>query len=107
DVEDLPILLFLRAWGAGFHGQSVAHLVLDEAEDFALFELFVLGKLLGDPRSVTLAGDEAQQTSSSFAGWPRSLDTLGVGGATTCRLAVSYRCPQPVPHLPPTIPGHP
>jgi DNA helicase IV len=74
-------------------------MVLDEAEDFALFELFVLGKLLGSPRSITLAGDEAQQTSSSFAGWARSLETLGVGHATTCRLAVSYRCPRPVTEL--------
>jgi DNA helicase IV len=106
DVEDLPILLFLRAWSAGLGGQSSAHLVLDEAEDFALFELFVLGKLLGDPRSVTLAGDEAQQTSSSFAGWPRSLDTVGVGSARTCRLAVSYRCPQPVTDLARQILGH-
>jgi hypothetical protein len=99
DVEDLPILLFLRAYGAGLAGHTSAHLVLDEAEDFALFELFVIGKLLGDPRSVTLAGDEAQQTASSFAGWPRSLDTLGVGAPLTCRLAVSYRCPRPVTEL--------
>jgi DNA helicase IV len=106
DVEDLPILLFLRAWSAGLSGQSVAHLVLDEAEDFALFELFVLGKLLGDPRSVTLAGDEAQQTSSSFAGWPRSLETVGVGTARTCRLAVSYRCPEPVTEVARNILGH-
>ncbi len=96
DVEDLPILLCVRAWTAGLTGQSAAHLVLDEAEDFALFELFVLGRLLGDPASVTLAGDEAQQTSSSFAGWPRSLNTIGAAGARTCRLAVSYRCPRPV-----------
>jgi DNA helicase IV len=99
DIEDLPILLFLRAQTTGLGGPSVAHMVLDEAEDFALFELFVLGKLLGSPRSLTLAGDEAQQTSSSFAGWSRSLDTLGVGHAKTCRLAVSYRCPRPVTEL--------
>jgi ATP-dependent DNA helicase UvrD/PcrA len=106
DVEDLPILLFLRASSAGLSGPSSAHLVLDEAEDFALFELFVLGKLLGDPGSVTLAGDEAQQTSSSFAGWPRSLDTVGASSARTCRLAVSYRCPQPVTDLARKILGH-
>ncbi len=99
DIEDLPILLFVRAWRGSIAGPSMAHLVLDEAEDFALFELFVLGKRLAQPRSVTLAGDEAQQTSSSFAGWTRSLETVGVGHAATCRLSTSYRCPRPVAEL--------
>jgi DNA helicase IV len=99
DLEDLPILLFLRAWKGELDAPGVAHLVLDEAEDFALFELFVLGRLLGARPSVTLAGDEAQQTSSSFAGWPRSLATLGAGDAASVRLEVSYRCPRPVAEL--------
>ena len=106
DIEDLPILLFLRAAVSGIAAPRTAHLVLDEAEDFALFELDVLGKLLGTPRSITLAGDEAQQTSSSFAGWPRSLETLGVSSAATCRLATSYRCPRPIAELARRILGH-
>jgi DNA helicase IV len=96
DVEDLPILLFLRAWKGDLLAPEFVHAVLDEAEDFALFELFVLGKELAEPRSVTLAGDEAQQTWSSFAGWQMSLAALGVGDASTCRLEVSYRCPRPI-----------
>jgi DNA helicase-2/ATP-dependent DNA helicase PcrA len=99
DIEDLPILLFLRAWRAGLDATRIAHLVLDEAEDFSLFEEAVLGKLLDQPASLTLAGDEAQQTSSSFAGWSRSLEALGVGDAVRCRLAVSYRCPRQVSEL--------
>lgn len=99
DVEELPILLFLRAWSAGIEAPPIAHLVLDEAEDFSLFDLFVLGTLAGETPSVTLAGDESQQTSSSFAGWAESLATLGVKDAAICRLAVSYRCPAPVVEL--------
>jgi DNA helicase-2/ATP-dependent DNA helicase PcrA len=99
DAEDLPILLFLRAWRAGIDVPPLAHLVLDEAEDFSLFDLSVLGKFLGETSSVTLAGDEAQQTSLSFAGWPASLSALGVRYASTCRLATSYRCPRPVAEL--------
>jgi DNA helicase IV len=102
DVEDLPILLFLKAWRStlvGAKGAAIAHLVLDEAEDFSLFELFAMQKLLAEPRSVTLAGDEAQQTASSFAGWDASLAELGARGASTCRLSVSYRCPRPVADL--------
>lgn len=96
DVEDLPILLFLRAWRTGIDVTPLAHVVVDEAEDFSLFELFVLGKQLATPPSVTLAGDEMQQTASGFAGWARATETLGTAGAEICRLEVSYRCPRPV-----------
>lgn len=99
DFEDLPILLAIRAWNDRLEASSIAHLVLDEAEDFSLFELFVLGKLLDLPHSVTLAGDEAQQTTPSFAGWERAQTALGVRDAATCRLAVSYRCPRPIVEL--------
>jgi DNA helicase II / ATP-dependent DNA helicase PcrA len=99
DLEDLPILLLLRARTAALDVRPISLLVLDEAEDFSLFELGVLGKLLGEPCSVTLAGDEAQQTASSFAGWKTSLATLGVRDAATCRLPTTYRCPRPVAEL--------
>lgn len=99
DVEDLPVLLFLRAWRAGLDVTPVPHLVVDEAEDFSLFELFVLGKQLATPPSVTLAGDEAQQTTSSFAGWARASAALGTAEPVTCRLEVSYRCPRPIVEL--------
>ena len=101
DVEDLPIFLFLKAWRSALGGARLAHLVVDEAEDISLFELFVLGKLLGDGegRSVTLAGDDAQQTFASFAGWDQALAALGAQGAATCRLQVSYRCPRPIAEL--------
>jgi DNA helicase IV len=96
DVEDLPIFLFLRAWRTGIDVAPIAHLVADEAEDLSLFELFVLGRQLAMPPSVTLAGDEAQQTSACFAGWTRAVESLGTHDAATCRLEVSYRCPRPI-----------
>ncbi|HVO31705.1 MAG TPA: ATP-binding domain-containing protein [bacterium] len=98
DVDDLPILLCMRAWRGGVTPSGVAHLVLDEAEDFSMFELFVAGKLLDEP-SLTLAGDDAQQTTTSHAGWNAVLDTCGARGAATVRLAVSYRCPRPIADL--------
>jgi DNA helicase IV len=96
DVEDVPIFLSVKAWRTGMSGARLSHLVVDEAEDLSLFELFVLGKLLGEERSVTLAGDEAQQTSSSFGGWAEALSALGAQGAAICRLQVTYRCPKPI-----------
>jgi DNA helicase-2/ATP-dependent DNA helicase PcrA len=99
DAEDLPILLFLRAsrWGAA--GRTLSHLVVDEAEDVSLFELSVLGRQLGTARSLTMAGDEGQQTTSAFGGWDEMLAALGATGAPTCRLDTSYRCPDPVARL--------
>jgi len=99
DVEDLPLLLALAAWHGQLSLPEASHLVLDEAEDFSLFDLETLANLLRGTRSVTVAGDEAQQTSPSFAGWDRSLQTLGAAGAARVRLPVSYRCPRPIAEL--------
>ena len=99
DVEDLPLMLFLRACRTGLPGQKLSHLVVDEAEDLSLFELEVLGQSLTNERSLTLAGDDAQQTHSSFSGWSESLSALGTPDARTCRLQVSYRCPRPIAEL--------
>jgi DNA helicase IV len=98
DAEDLPVLLFLAARDGSAAGKRIAHLVVDEAEDVSLFELFVLGRQLGG-RSVTVAGDESQQTFSSYAGWPQALSALGVDRAETVRLETTYRCPRPIAEL--------
>jgi DNA helicase IV len=99
DVEDLPLLLFLKARYGSLGDKPLAHVMLDEAEDFSLFELSVVAEQLGEKRSCTLAGDEMQQTSSSFAGWPEALAEMNIRDATTLRLSVSYRCPRPVIEL--------
>lgn len=96
DVEDLPILLALAGFRGMLERSPSSHLVLDEAEDFSLFELYVLGRQQGDSPRVTLAGDEAQQTSSSFAGFDAALEELGASEPELCRLAISYRCPRPI-----------
>ena len=95
DVEDLPVLLFLAALRGGTPLRRAAHLVVDEAEDVSLFELFVLGRSVAG-QSVTVAGDESQQTFSSYAGWPDALAALGVERADTVRLEATYRCPRPI-----------
>ncbi len=99
DAEDLPILLDLRARSGGLGGPSASLFVLDEAEDFSLFELVVARATLAEGASVTLAGDEAQQTASSFAGWSETLTAIGAERAETVRLPTSYRCPRPVAEL--------
>lgn len=96
DIEELPIFLAILAWSGKLGEAPASHLVLDEAEDFALFELSVLRSQQGDQHSITLAGDEAQQTHSSFAGFDAALAELGASHAELCRLAISYRCPKPI-----------
>jgi DNA helicase II / ATP-dependent DNA helicase PcrA len=99
DIEDLPLFLAVLAWRGQLELPEASHLVLDEAEDFSLFDLSALARLVRRSRGVTVAGDEAQQTHASFAGWERSLETLGAVGAARIRLPVSYRCPQPIASL--------
>lgn len=99
DLDDLPILMFLKAQHTSLGLERLAHVVLDEAEDFSLFELFAVRQLLGKGRSCTLAGDEMQQTDAGFAGWSSVLNELDIRDAATCRLQVAYRCPRPVVEL--------
>ncbi len=98
DPEDLPILLLLAALRGGRAARRSAHLVVDEAEDVSLLELHVLGRHLAG-RSVTVAGDESQQTFSSYAGWGEAVAALGVERAETVRLETTYRCPRPIAEL--------
>jgi DNA helicase IV len=105
DIEDLPLLLSLCRWRGQLQLPEASHLVVDEAEDFSLFDLTVLAGLFrGRPR-ITVAGDEAQQTLASFAGWESSLATVGASGAARLRLPVSYRCPRPIAELAQAILG--
>jgi DNA helicase IV len=99
DAEDLPLLIFMAARRGGPGARRLAHLVVDEAEDVSLVELAVLGSHLDGERSVTIAGDEAQQTFTSYAGWPQALEAVGAPDAATVRLATTYRCPAPVAAL--------
>jgi DNA helicase IV len=99
DSEDLPLFLFLKSLRDGEVGRGLAHLVVDEAEDVSLFELDILGKALGKDRSVTLSGDDAQQTYSSFCGWQFSLKAMNASEAAVCRLQTTYRCPKPIAWL--------
>jgi DNA helicase IV len=88
----------MAALRGGRSARRSAHLVVDEAEDVSLLELYVLGRHLAG-RSVTIAGDESQQTFSSYAGWADAVAALGVERAETVRLETTYRCPRPIAEL--------
>lgn len=99
DIEDLPLLLSMLSWRSQLNLPQASHLVLDEAEDFSLFDFETLRAITREFKGLTLAGDEAQQTHTSFAGWPRSLEIAGAKDAAIVRLTTSYRCPRPIAEL--------
>ncbi len=98
DVEDLPILLELWRLTRGDGVRRRAHLVIDEAQEFSGFELRSLRQSLGEPPSLTVAGDDVQKTGAGpeFQGWDRQLADLRIPEAARRTLSVSYRCPLPI-----------
>ncbi|PKN58326.1 MAG: DNA helicase UvrD [Deltaproteobacteria bacterium HGW-Deltaproteobacteria-14] len=69
------------------------HLMVDEAQDLSPIELAVLVGTTGKRRSVTIAGDTAQQVMDhrEFTGWRDVLDALDLGHIEVSPLQVSYR----------------
>lgn len=99
DREDDAILLRLRQGLVGplLHTKKEAidhrHLMVDEAQDLSPVELAVLVGTAGKARSVTLAGDVAQQIAKERAtrGWTEVLDALDLAHVPVSPLQVSYR----------------
>jgi DNA helicase II / ATP-dependent DNA helicase PcrA len=99
DAEDEAILLYLYQLRVGplratrRTPLSLAHLVVDEVQDFAAIEVAVLLGCLDEARSATLAGDTAQQVAAygGFTSWKGFLEQLGLEGAELRTLQVSYR----------------
>ncbi|HEY8378659.1 MAG TPA: AAA family ATPase, partial [Nannocystis sp.] len=89
DVEDLAVVFALHRRITGGdrtrHGalSQYQHLLLDEAQELAPIELEVLARAVLPGGTVTVAGDEHQQTDTgaAFAGWPSVLAELGHGDA--------------------------
>ncbi|TNF27638.1 MAG: DNA helicase UvrD [Deltaproteobacteria bacterium] len=99
DVEDDTILLRLHQVLRGplEIAPKVAlrydHLMIDEAQDLAPIEMAVLIDTTGKRRSVTIAGDVAQQVMDhrEFTGWRDVLHALELGHIEVSPLQVSYR----------------
>ncbi|HET6303713.1 MAG TPA: 3'-5' exonuclease, partial [Myxococcota bacterium] len=98
DPEDDALLL--RAWqlrvgplARGGERLRYRHVAIDEVQDFAPLELRVVLDCLDAPGSVTLAGDLQQRivAESGFGSWEELLERVGIQGAETTALRVSYR----------------
>ena len=104
DVEDDTILLRLHQVLRGplevKKGTPLRydHLMVDEAQDMSPMELAVLIDTTGSRRSVTIAGDVAQQVMDhrEFTGWREVLTALTLGHIEVSPLQVSYRSTRPI-----------
>lgn len=98
DEEDVALLLRayqLRIGPLKEDGQvlNLAHLVVDEVQDFSPIEILVLLGICDDAKSVTLAGDTRQHISKAagFSSWADFLAEVGVGSTALSTLQVAYR----------------
>jgi len=75
---------------------SLAHVVLDEAQDLSPMECRAIGRRCATG-SATVLGDLAQATASAAAGsWPEMLAHLGKPGAEVRVLEMGYRVPRQI-----------
>lgn len=76
-------------------------IVLDEAQEFAAFELALIGRSLAEGGSLIVAGDADQQLdqAAGFESWERTMAELGCEAYERRVLGVGYRCPPAVAAL--------
>lgn len=104
DVEDCAVLFELQHLGmpglAGLAGRRdrYDHVVVDETQELAAFELAMLGRAVASGGALTVAGDEAQQIDDGvrFDGWAGVMRELARPQYERVELASSYRCPPEV-----------
>jgi DNA helicase-2/ATP-dependent DNA helicase PcrA len=93
DIEDVAPVLYLKYRLYGLDEKiRVKHIVIDEAQDFSLFQFYALRKLVKDS-SFTILGDLAQGIHSyrGMKDWESLLDQVFDGGADLLNLEQSYR----------------
>jgi len=108
DPEDDALLL--RAWQlrvgpipapesrANLRPLRYRHVAIDEAQDWSPVELRVIADCLGEPPSLTLAGDAHQRIANPFAAdsWAQTARDLGLPSADVETLRTSYRSTQEI-----------
>lgn len=93
EIEDIAPVLYLKYRLYGLDEKiRVKHIVVDEAQDFSLFQFFALRKLIKDS-SFTILGDLAQGIHSyrGMKNWEDLLNQVFEGQADLLALEQSYR----------------
>ncbi|MCK4259057.1 MAG: UvrD-helicase domain-containing protein [Halanaerobiales bacterium] len=95
EFEDLAPLVYLRIRLFGFQGkrQRLSHVVIDEAQDFSLFQFYIL-KILSSTNSFTILGDLSQGIHSyrAIKNWDEVIKWVFPKSSTNYKtLEQSYR----------------
>lgn len=94
EIEDLPAILMIQHRINGFkEPMEISTLVIDEAQDFSLFQIFILKHVLKTPR-ITLLGDLSQgiHTYRGISRWDEMLNEVFKGDQPNyMMLEQSYR----------------
>ncbi|SHJ85025.1 DNA helicase-2 / ATP-dependent DNA helicase PcrA [Clostridium amylolyticum] len=93
DSEDLCALLYLQIVFQGINDKDkFSHIVIDEAQDYSFFELFLL-KYFTNLNSLTIVGDIGQGIYSykGINSWNKVIKDIFQGNATYMPLTQSYR----------------
>lgn len=94
EIEDLAPLMYLKYMISGLDEKlTVRHVVIDEAQDFSVFQLFVLKKLIGG-NSFTILGDLCQGIYSyrGINDWMSASESIfGKDNFSMLTLEQSYR----------------
>lgn len=103
DVEDAPVLFEINRLRSGKDATKAGrlrrydHILVDEAQELAPLELALVGRAIRPTGTITLAGDEHQQTddTAQFPGWEAATAEIG-RHLEVAKLEESYRCPPEV-----------
>ena len=94
ELEDLAPLMYMKYMIEGLEEKLTArHVVIDEAQDFSVFQLFILKKLIGG-NSFTILGDLCQGIYSyrGINDWKSAAESIfGEGNYSMLTLEQSYR----------------
>ena len=93
DIEDLPALMYIKRKSDGKNQKDMAkHIVIDEAQDYSPFQLFMLKEILNND-SMTVLGDIAQGIYSyrGIKDWNYINRVVFDGNADIVILDKSYR----------------
>ena len=101
DVEDYAVLFELDRLRARQLGLRPTRprpfdcIVLDEAQEFSVLELALIGRSLTRHGSLVVAGDADQQTDDSvaFRDWGSTMHALRAANYESVTLQIGYRCP--------------
>jgi DNA helicase II / ATP-dependent DNA helicase PcrA len=92
DSDDLTALTYLKLKVEGINVESFMHIVIDEAQDYSYFQLYLLS-LISKNKSMTIVGDLGQgiYNYKGIESWEKLIKNVFDEDATYIALTQSYR----------------